>query len=474
MSHYNGKIYGEAGTPNIGVSIRDVQCVLGTSMHYLHELCTHQNINPMAKYKPIRLNKKEMLSPEQGSTPSDRYAARFGFASIAPRITFNGNTDPHAKWEYLKPRGGAYNEWFRLTDFANEADPTKYGYNAGALPPFVIGVEGLELTANSTEDGEGGVGILLYVNSGVNSYFNGGGFESETCMTISELLNFYNGSSYIGFAIQDITSPTGGFVAVVTRHQLKNVSSSVPAVVLYSKNHQTQGSLFSPAVDLLHQGADRAGHTFRFIAFMYDHFPSFTYNGTTYNANNAEYTILTTTPNFDAYSLEFIDNIDRCDIVATLIQGGILGLTGYIYGSVSLTIQNNGNTVIYNGRQYYQYRIGGTIFGSFTTPTGHWDPDGDVRIHLRISGSGRPSVVDSNGNSEIWVNVDLSAGNTTSTHTLVNFSSLSQPIYLYVEPAVAKEGAYISVSAYATPSYLTTQRVQIDGIISATAPRVTS
>lgn len=432
------------------------------------------DINPMAKYKPIRNSKIKMLAPEQGGTPSDRYVARFGFAAITPKITFDGtNLDPHGRWEYLKPRGGGQSEPYRITDFLNEANLTGPGYDAGALPPFAFGVEGLELTYNTTADGIGGVGLPLYVNSGVNSYYINGGWRPETCMLMSELLNFYSGGAYIAFAIRDITEPTGGFVAVVTRHKLKTVSSSVPTVILYSK-YMMQSGMLSPEVALLHEGG-RAGHTFRFIAFLWSTFPTFQYQGVTYNENNAEYSILSTTPNFTGDSLEFIDNIDRQEAVAYLVQGGITGLTGFIQGpGVTLTMVGSA-PVIYNGREYYKYQIGGTVYGTFTTPSGHWNPDGDVRIHLRISGDGIPSYVDPDtGNFEYSVNVPMPTGSTTYNNVaLINFSTLSELAYIYVEPAVAKEEKpYINIVAYATPSYAK-ETVYIEGVIKAEAPRVT-
>lgn len=456
------------------VSIYDVQRALATTDNDLGTLCQKATINPMAKFKPIRNSKIIMLAPEQSGTPSDRYSARFGFAAITPSITFDGNNlDPHSKWQYLKPRGGNDNEPFRLTDFINEANPTGPGYDIKAVAPFAFGLEGLELTY-STTDGNGGVGIPIYVNSGVNSYYLNGHWNPDTCITMSEFLNFYSGGAYIGFAIRDIDEPAGGFVAVVTRHKLNSVSSSVPTVILRSSN-VIQSGMLSPEVALLHDG-DRAGHKFRFIAFLYNTFPSFTYNGTTYTDINAEYSVLTTTPNFSANSLEIEDNIDRHDIVAYLVQGGITGLTGFIQGpGVTLTLTSS-TPVTINGRQYYRYQIGGTAYGSFTTPSGHWNPDGDIRIHLKIASDGRPSYINPDtGNFEYSVNVSMPAGNTQYNNiALINFSTLSEPAYIYVEPAVAKnEDPYIKITAYATPSYVQ-QTVQIDGVINASSPRITT
>lgn len=470
MAYNNGIISAPVG-------IYDVQRALGTNECDLGSLCKHANINPMAKFKPIRNSKIGMLSPSINGAPSDRYSARFGFDSITPKIQFDGNNlDPHGKWVYLKPRGGA-SEPYRLTDFINEGNPTREGYYANALPPFAFKAEGLELTANTTVDGDGGVGISLYVNSGVNAFYPNGGWDGDTCMTISEMLNNYSGGAYIGFAIRDITSPTGGFVAIVSRYKLAGVGSSVPTLILHSKNY-VGGGMLSPEVALLHQG-ERAGHTFRFIAFLWSTFPSFsaTIDGTTrtYNENSAEYSILSTTPNFSADSLEFFDNIDRQDIVATLVEGSIAGLTGSIHSSnLTLTLTSN-STVTYNGRQYYRYQIGGTVYGNFKTPSGHWNPDGQVRVYLRLSGDGIPSYVNpETGNSEYAVNVNLSNGNTQYNNVaLVNFSSLSDPAYMYVEPDVAyNEAPYITMTGKAKPSYYQFETIYLDGEVTASAQKI--
>ena len=69
----------------------------------------------------------------------------------------------------------------------------------------------------------------------------------------------------------------------------------------------------------------------------------------------------------------------------------------------------------------------------------------------------------------------MPAGNTQYNNiALINFSTLSEPAYIYVEPDVAEEeGGYIKITARATPSYVQ-QTVQIDGVINASSPRITT
>ena len=67
----------------------------------------------------------------------------------------------------------------------------------------------------------------------------------------------------------------------------------------------------------------------------------------------------------------------------------------------------------------------------------------------------------------------MPSGNTQYNNiALINFSTLSEPAYIYVEPAVAKnEDPYIKITARATPSYVQ-QTVQIEGVINASSPRI--
>lgn len=65
MPNSNGRIYVDNTTdPPKGVSIADVQTVLGTTVNTLDGLCTHENINMWSKCKPIHAqNKENPISP---------------------------------------------------------------------------------------------------------------------------------------------------------------------------------------------------------------------------------------------------------------------------------------------------------------------------------------------------------------------------------------------------------------------------
>lgn len=125
------------------VSISDVQSAIGSSSTDLATLCTGSTINKWARYKPVRYNSVGVL------TEAQRRSVRYGLviatqdnnqqtlAKLA-RDTAFGNV---AYWRYDTPRGGGYNEPYRLHDFAKNPSDSQQtinisGYNSHAQAPF--------------------------------------------------------------------------------------------------------------------------------------------------------------------------------------------------------------------------------------------------------------------------------------------------------------------------------------------------
>ncbi len=169
MSNYNGVIiYIDTSTdPDTGVSFADVQTVLGTNADTEIGLCTHENINKWARYKPERHNGPMPVSY------SSRKANNFGLevpfcneygANVMNFMVYNfvynyGEEGWHDLWNYLKPRGdrrqAAQNpsaEFYRLSDFArlpsDTTDPNygsslmaTRGYNKNARLPFNVSMD---------------------------------------------------------------------------------------------------------------------------------------------------------------------------------------------------------------------------------------------------------------------------------------------------------------------------------------------
>ena len=148
MSYSNGII-------TAPVSIYDVQRALGSSSPDLGTLCKHSNVNMWAKYKPFRNTTPELMSEQ------DRRNARFGLnpAILASGSHFNklawdcvcgvikAANNKGGLWEYLKPRGTAYTEYYRLADFVNVTNQTN-GYNHIASIPITVGVLATSISKN--------------------------------------------------------------------------------------------------------------------------------------------------------------------------------------------------------------------------------------------------------------------------------------------------------------------------------------
>jgi hypothetical protein len=185
MAYSNGRIYVDTSvTPNIGVSIRDVQRALGVGSPDLGTLCTHANINKWARYKPERYTGLEPMAF------ADRKENNFGLdVPFCYNNIMNGIVDEIINggvpsWVYLKPRGdrrayGQGMEFYRLTDFVrnpnertpdSNGDPTPVnlqGYNHAARMPFNVFLN----MAGITELWDSDLGVsYLQINKQVTQY----------------------------------------------------------------------------------------------------------------------------------------------------------------------------------------------------------------------------------------------------------------------------------------------------------------
>lgn len=149
MAHSNGRIYIDtSGTTPIGVSIGDVQSVLGVSMNDVGRLFRASAINKYSPHKPVRFNLLAVLSDAQfgaidwgyripstaalailigymdneadGTTPSD-------WAPLSNGETSASDYDYLANgWWYKRPRGVITAEPYRLLDFNEYLGSTEY------------------------------------------------------------------------------------------------------------------------------------------------------------------------------------------------------------------------------------------------------------------------------------------------------------------------------------------------------------
>lgn len=133
----------------------DVNAVLGTSHTDLGNLCKDTNIGQWQKYKPFRNSGLGLMSEQ------DRRNARFGLnpAILASGEHFNklawdcicgvvrSTNNKGGLWEYLRPRGGSYNEPYRLHDFVDVRNQTN-GYKQSASIPVTTSIFAASISRN--------------------------------------------------------------------------------------------------------------------------------------------------------------------------------------------------------------------------------------------------------------------------------------------------------------------------------------
>lgn len=129
MPTSNGKIYIDRSvTPNIGISAHDVAECIGCGSEDVGTLCTSDNINMWARYKPIKHPATNVLTEDQ------RAASNYGISITKfdqNDITgiFNAAMSGDFGWVTEKP-SGAPNERYRLLDFDQ--------YNHKCKNPFYV------------------------------------------------------------------------------------------------------------------------------------------------------------------------------------------------------------------------------------------------------------------------------------------------------------------------------------------------
>lgn len=138
MPNSNGRIYVDTTvTPNLGVSVADVQTVLGETSGDVGTLCQSENINPWAKCKPITA--ANIIRPLDYEHAEQVYNYHCGLSVVYSASNFNDflskvrssltNNDYKYQNEYVavkydRPTGN-FASPFRLSDFNG------YRHNAG-------------------------------------------------------------------------------------------------------------------------------------------------------------------------------------------------------------------------------------------------------------------------------------------------------------------------------------------------------
>lgn len=424
------------GVISKSVSVPDLQKALSTSASDTGRLCMHANINPMAKYKPVKYNKTQPI------TDAQRSSVRYGFLGNIPSFS-TSSPDNKAVWVYSKPQGTSTDP-FRYSDFIKDDTSDGVGYDMYACAPFAFGVEGASIDSDTT-DGNGGVGFPIYVNVGVNCLYADDGslsrWHADRSLSIEELLNTESRDEYLGFAIFDLGTEDEPIASpevrvIVSCKKLKDISSSVETIFLTSVDRQLTGNgKFYPKVDFF-QDERRAGHTFRFIAFLYNNFP-------VPSGDSRDYAYVLLPNRVVVHSLAFVDGIDRHDVVVDL-RNTISGLEcSLINSGVSLTYVDY---TTYDGNTYYRYLCTGTVSGKIVTPS-KW-PNDSVRVKTIIrTDFGYPNSITSPSNYEQETTVSLLyPSHTYNSVTLA--SGISFYVYFISQVPVGSRAVSVSAVAY--------------------------
>ena len=102
--------------PNTNISVAMVKAELGAATNDVGQLCIHPNVNMWSKWKPVRFNSVSPIT--QANLEAVNYGIAWNsYANIdAVKLAYENREDV---LNYNKPRGGLYNEPYRLTDFTN-------------------------------------------------------------------------------------------------------------------------------------------------------------------------------------------------------------------------------------------------------------------------------------------------------------------------------------------------------------------
>lgn len=306
---------------------------------------TRVDINPMAKFKPVRNSKISKM------TAADFIASKYGFGDNIPSFAAN-NSNPSVTWQYLRPVIGTHPA--RITDFEN--------YYHLAAAPYAFDVSG-EL--------DNAVGLTFYVNNMAPTATGDHGkhWHEETCLSIADFLaTRAQNNEYLCICIHDLNQ--AGMEVIVTNVKPQEISASAPSIILYADGvtgkSNTAVSLFTDRL--------RSGHNFRFITAICAQAPQ----------NNYDYEVVPASQHSRiVYSLAFQDGIDRRDI-QLFVNDTIAGLTATIAAQITNSVDRGEGYVESYGMTMRKYDITFNVTAQLVTPSGHWAVDEvGVQVYLK-------------------------------------------------------------------------------------------
>lgn len=218
MAHSGGKIYIDTSvTPNVGISIADIQTVLGFPrnpvtgkvINDIGGLITFGDINIYAKYKPVGLNSFSHLNANwwKGSDGNCGLALRSAgnpatIAGIMDEATVNG-------WTYLRPTGTIGVSPYRFLDFDGYFHFAEAPTGGISAPESVVAGTRLTVTLILQQDGTSSLllkdiqtasqcYLCLYVTHSGGSYIvTGDKCDGDTATASIDTTGWANGTYQI-------------------------------------------------------------------------------------------------------------------------------------------------------------------------------------------------------------------------------------------------------------------------------------
>lgn len=175
MAYSNGKI-------TAPVAIADVRKALGASSSDLATLCSHPNINPAARFKPVRYNSPALLTDVQRRHNTDWPGYYYGLKMASSTFTSLHECD----YSYLPVRPGA--DWSRLADFDGYDANAVFSPQGSVETPvyFIDGSVGLQVIITNDENNTTGVSLAELI-ANVNADENMTLGNSYPCILASDL-----------------------------------------------------------------------------------------------------------------------------------------------------------------------------------------------------------------------------------------------------------------------------------------------
>lgn len=273
------------------ISIGDVSTACHYSSNDLGSCIKNggDNINVMAKYKPVKFNKPTLSAAE-------RESVRYGMSAPPNFVPSTNNGTLPPAWTYNRPTAGAPNEWFRMLDFD--------GYDENAVQPVAITVYNFGIRRK--------VGVMVWKDSYVNTYYSEQQistnklWKANQSLSVTEILN--GGDDYadckIAFCIYNTNSSHKGVNLVVTNKVFGDISNN-ELFYLNGGDQYTDGLAY-PKIPILYDTTYSGD----------DYIIAICLCRRTITTGNA-YDVITN-PNFDCYSLGFdVNNLtDRVTVKA--------------------------------------------------------------------------------------------------------------------------------------------------------------